>query len=337
MPCTPPSGSARPPSSGRPRWWGRVLAGLIAVQAGLTSLPAAIVYWDTNGTTNGTGTTPTGTWSTGTARWGNIGGTSTPVNWVSGNDAVFSAGTNGINAYLVTVTGTVNVSSVTIEEGTPTFTGSAITFNDATPDFTVGTGLTTTVNSDIAGTNGLTKAGTGTLILGTSDKTYTGTTTISAGTLQTNFNQTFGTVSLGGGTLALNSATTTITTLNLTANSTIDFSSTVNATLNLTTLNLNGFTLGITNWTAAADHFFATNWTGATLDVMGSAPMNLVTVSGFTSSQTGWDSFDHQIRPNVPEPGTYGAILLGALGGLFGWRQLMRRPATYRAQVAAGL
>lgn len=309
----------------------RRLAVLLAGGLLATSVSGAILYWDTNGNTTGAGATPNGTWSTsgGTnKKWSTNANGGSTVTWTSGADAVFSAGTDAVNAYTVTLSGTQNVSSINVQEGSPTFSGgTAINFNDASPDFTVASGSTATVSTGLTGSNGLNKLGAGTLVFDTSDKAYTGTTTISAGTLQTDFDQTFTTVSLGGGTLALNSATTTITTLNLTANSTIDFSSAVNATLNLTTLNLNGFTLSITNWTAAADHFYATNWTGATQDVMGVSPMDLVTISGFSSNQTGWDSFDNQIRPNVPEARTYGAILLGALTGLFAWRRLMCRPA----------
>ena len=74
-------------------------------------------------------------------------------------------------------------------------------------------------------------------------------------------------------------------------------------------------------WTNASDFFYATNWTGATHDTMGSAPMNLITFSGFTASQTGWDGWDNQIRPNVPEPATYGALLIGAMTAFFAWRR----------------
>lgn len=296
-------------------------------------LAGQTLYWDANtAATTGAGATPTGTWraSGGNAtsnRWNTsstgLGGTISK--WGTATDAVFSAGTDAINAYTVTVSGTINVSSITIEEGTPTFTASAITFNDASPDFTVGTGLTTTVNSGIDGTNGLNKLGAGTLIFGTSDKAYTGATTISAGILQLNFNQSFDTVNLAGGELLLNSASTTITTLNLTANSIIDFATA--ATLTVTTLNLNGFTLTVQNWASASDFFFATNWTGAVQDVEGVAPMNQVVFSGVpVSNNTIWQSFDDQIA-SVPEPSTYGALLLGALTGFFAWRRLVRRPA----------
>ncbi len=293
-------------------------------------LTAQTLYWDINAKTAGAGgTSPSGTWDTSNSNkvWSSSSaGTVVPVAWTDGRDAVFSAGTDATGSYTITVSGTRNVSSILIEEGTPTFSGGTINFNDASPDFTVGSGLTATVASDIAGTSGLNKLGAGTLILGTSDKTYTGTTTISAGTLDLAFNQSFGAVTLAGGTLRLNSASTTISTLSITANSTIDFAGT--STLNLTNFSISGgVTLNIINWNAAADFFYTSNWTGAVYDTMGSAPMNQITFSGFSASVTGWDGWDNQVRPHVPEPSTYGALLFGTLAGLFAWRRRHRMRA----------
>jgi hypothetical protein len=44
--------------------------------------------------------------------------------------------------------------------------------------------------------------------------------------------------------------------------------------------------------------------------------MNLVTFNGFTAANTQWQGYDHQVTP-VPEPGAYGALLLGSLTLLF--------------------
>ncbi len=312
---------------------GKWRAALCVIAISLLPITSAgqTLYWDANtAATAGAGATPTGVWrasgGTGSSnRWNTsatgLGGT---ISKWTGTDAVFSAGTDATNAYTVTVTGAINVSSINIEEGSPTFTSSTITFNDASPDFTVAAGATATVNSGIAGTNGLNKLGAGTLIFGTSDKAYTGTTTISAGILQLNFNQSFDTVNLAGGELLLNSASTTITNLNVTANSTIDFATA--ATLTVTNLNLNGFTLTVQNWANASDFFFATNWTGAVTDTPNAAPMNQVAFDGFAASDTKWMPYGaHEVTP-VPEPSTYGALLLGALGGFFVWRRLVRRP-----------
>ncbi len=280
----------------------------------------AILYWDTNGTTAGAGTA-NGTWSTGGGaannRWNTIvggGSGGTIGKWTSGADAVFSAGTDDTGSYTVTLAAIQNVSSITVEEGSPTLSTLAVNFNDASPDVLVATGSTLTFG--VAPTSS-----TNNLNLGSA--TATGTTVFSANTSLT------GTVNLAGGTLRLAGTSYTFGTLNVTGNSTIDFAGAT--TLNLTTLSISaGVTLTIQNWTRASDFFFATNWSGVTKDVPdngGSTPVSQVVFTGFTANQTGWDSFDSQIRPNVPEARAYGAILLGGLAGFFAWRRLIRRPA----------
>lgn len=193
-----------------------------------------------------------------------------------------------------------------MQEGSPTLSGGVINFSDATPDILVASGST------LAFGNALTSA-TGNLNIGSAS--FTGTTTFSADTSLS------GTVTLAGGTLALGGSNYTFGTLNITGNSTIDFAGAATS-LNLTNFSISaGVTLTILNWVAAADHFYAANWSGATYDTMGSAPMNQVTFNGFTASQTGWDSFNNEIRPNVPEPSSYGALLIGAVTAFFAWRR----------------
>jgi autotransporter-associated beta strand protein len=320
----------------------RLSAVLLAAGGALLLAPCVIAqttfYWDRNGATAGAGTGAilNGTWNTTTANWStSSAGNTATTTFTSGGNAVFSAGTSATGqTYTITVSGTQNTSSITVEEGTVTFSGgTAINFNDSTPDFTVNSGLTTTVNTNITGSNGLNKLGAGTLVFATNDKSYTGTTTISAGTLQLNFNQSFSTVALAGGTLRLSSATTTITTLNVTANSTIDFGGAA-ATLNLTTLNISaGVTLSIINWVNASDFFMTQNWTRAGYDTTGASPMNQVVFSGYTASDTRWLSYEdstgsgyHQITP-VPEPRTFGAALVAAGLCLGWWRRRIRHRA----------
>ncbi len=181
---------------------------------------AQTLYWDVNGNgTAGTGASPTGTWSTGTGSWNtNANGTGgSIVNWTNGRDAVFSAGTNGTGTYTVTVSGTVGVSSINIQEGSPSFTGGTINFSDATPDFTVGAGLTATVNSTISGTNGLIKAGDGLLIFNAANS-YTGQTKVNDGILRaTNAGAlgTSGTTVASGGELQLSGGITVAESLTL--------------------------------------------------------------------------------------------------------------------------
>lgn len=173
---------------------------------------------------------------------------------------------------------------------------------------------------DSGGARALSKSGAGELILSGAN-TYSGGTTITAGTLTVQSAAALGTgstVTLAGGRLRLNTATTAITTLNLTANSIIDFATA--ATLTVTTLNLNGFTLTVENWANMTDFFYATNWTGAVENTTGAAPMNLVTFNGFSAGNTKWQGYDDQVTP-VPEPATYGAWLLGGLVAFFLWRR----------------
>jgi len=286
---------------------------LFCLLAGATS--AQTLYWDISGKAAGAGgATPSSTWSTSAANknWSsNSGGTVATVTWTSGRDAVFSAGTDATGAYTVTVSGTQNVSSITVEEGNPTLGTGVINFSDPTPDILVTSGSTLTFG------NALTSS-TGNLRLGSAS--FTGTTVFASDL------SLAGTVTLAGGTLQLSGTSYTFGTLNITGNSTIDFAGVT--TLNLTNFSISaGVTLNILNWTAASDYFYTTNWTGATPDLrdnLGATPMSQVVFSGFSANQTGWDSFDKQIRPGVPEPSTYGALLVGALTAFFAWRRRAR-------------
>ncbi|HWA28786.1 MAG TPA: autotransporter-associated beta strand repeat-containing protein [Lacunisphaera sp.] len=197
----------------------------LAIGGGLVAtLTAQTVYWDRNGNTAGAGgSTPSGTWindnSAANRNWStNVNGTAATARWNDGRDAVFSAGADATGSFTVTVSGAVGVSSINVQEGTINFTGGTINFTDASPDFTVNTGLTTTVNSVIGGSNGLAKAGAGTLSLAGSN-TFTGATSVSAGILQlqngaalgTAGNSSNTTVSSGAALQLTNNITTTNT------------------------------------------------------------------------------------------------------------------------------
>jgi autotransporter-associated beta strand protein len=181
-----------------------------------------------------------------------------------------------------------------------------------------------TISSAITGGFSVTKSGAGELILSGAN-TYSGGVVLNAGTLTVSSASALGTgsLTLAGGTLRLNTASVSLGTLSVTGNSTIDFAG--NNTLNLTNFSLNaGVTLTILNWANGSDFLYATNWTGATQDTTGAAPMNQVSFSGFSASDTQWQGLDDQITP-VPEPSAYGAVLVGGLGLAF-W--LRRRRST---------
>lgn len=182
-----------------------------------------------------------------------------------------------------------------------------------------------TISAAITGSgDSLTKTGAGELIL-SGTNTYNGGTTVSAGTLTLASASALGsgsTLTLSGGTLKLSTATTTVTNLTVTATSTIDFGG-ANATLNITNLSISaapGVTLNIINWVNATDALITTGWAGASYDTIGAAPMNKVVFTGFTGANTAWESIDNHIRP-IPEPSSYGAVLLITMTGLMAWRR----------------
>jgi len=128
------------------------------------ALAQATRYWDINGSTAGAGGsgTPSGTWSTSVANWNpNSDGTGVVANWSSNNNAQFSAGVDAINPYTVTVSGTISVNTIRLDEGaTVTFTGGTLNFTGAagTNSFLTGiqTGVPTSavINSVVTGANG---------------------------------------------------------------------------------------------------------------------------------------------------------------------------------------
>ncbi len=270
---------------------------------------AQTLYWDTNGNTAGAGTSPSGTWVNSNAaasrNWtSNSGGTTATARWNDNNTAIFSAGSDATGSYTVTVSGTVNVNGITVEEGSPTFTGGTVNFSDSTPDLVVNGTLNWGSTALTSSTGALNISGGGVLNF-TQDRTFAGT------------------VNISGGTLRLTTANLSFTTLNITGDTTIDFAGSASS-LSLVNFSISaGVTLTITNWADAVDVFTATAWTGASYDTVGSAPMNQVVFSG-SSLGTGWQEIDNQIRP-IPEPSTYGAMLLGGLAAFFFWRRHRRR------------
>ncbi|MBI2518729.1 MAG: autotransporter-associated beta strand repeat-containing protein [Opitutae bacterium] len=151
-----------------------------------------------------------------------------------------------------------------------------------------------------------------------------GTLTLNAGsalTLNTSISNSSLDVVLAGGTLNLSDPSFSFGKLTVTANSVIDFGNAQNVSLNLANLQLGaGVTLTVTNWQDSLDYFYAQGWVGGVLDSRGNSPSNQIVFTGFTGSDTVWQGYDHQVTP-VPEPSTYGALLLAATGGFVAWRR----------------
>ena len=120
------------------------------------------------------------TWDTGGGGWSSTSGSGYSSNWgAGGSTAVFEGtGTTVTAASIPGVNGiTFNADGYTLQSGTLTMTSGTITT----------TGVSATISSIIAGSAGLTKAGTGTLNL-TGNNIYTGATTVSAGVLNVSGN-----------------------------------------------------------------------------------------------------------------------------------------------------
>ena len=166
-----------------------IIAAAFGAALGVSShASAATYYWDTNNETAGGGTAgaANGTWATGVATWSNNipDGTGTPVNWATGNDAVFSAGTD-VTSATATLTGNLTVISMTVEEGNVTINPTAtqnITLSGG--GITVAGGSTLTTNTILASGGGaINKQGTGVWQIGNSVNPVQ-THVINAGTIR---------------------------------------------------------------------------------------------------------------------------------------------------------
>jgi hypothetical protein len=81
------------------------------------------LYWDTNGAATGTNVSSSGNWADASWSLDPNGEDAATHAWAAGYDAIFSAGTNGTGTQTIAVTGTQNVRSMAIEEGSVVFTG----------------------------------------------------------------------------------------------------------------------------------------------------------------------------------------------------------------------
>ncbi len=136
-------------------------------------------YWDANGTAVGSG--GTGTWNLANLNWSPNGdGVSGPFvePWNNGDlDNAIFGGTAGT----VTVGTPVTVGNITFSSVGYALSGGTITLGAANSTITTATG-TATIDSVLAGTNGLIKAGNGALVLNGANS-FTGNININAGSL----------------------------------------------------------------------------------------------------------------------------------------------------------
>jgi autotransporter-associated beta strand protein len=142
-----------------------------------TAVAGTEYFWTANGSTLG----GSGTWNTGDTNWSSSTSSVTGVAWDSGKKGVFS-GTGG----------SVTVDSVTANAGLQFTTngyvlsGGTITLGGADAaanNITTASGVSAEIGSTLAGTTGLSKSGSGTLVL-SGTNTFSGDLNLASGTLQ---------------------------------------------------------------------------------------------------------------------------------------------------------
>jgi autotransporter-associated beta strand protein len=270
-----------------------------------TPLHAVDLYWDSNGTTAGAGATPNGTWGVNsfwnTTAAGTAGTFSTGM--TQADQGFFSAGTDAINPYTVTVSGTQATGNLQFQEGTPTLTGGTIALGAAktltaaaTLNGTATIASALTVNTTAATTLRLTAndgpAATDLLITGPISAT-------SANTYQLRFEgagntRIEGAISGHGGTLGSSGWTGTVT---ISGNQDLG-SSQVNLTIAGNKLVMGDTTSDVQSWTGtttvsassslltirstASSGIVNLRGAGGTLDVVGD-----FTAAGFTFGSNG--------------------------------------------------
>ena len=173
-----------------------------------STLPAHAIFWDGNAATAGSGNVG-GSWNTGTNWTTDATGSIATIAWTDGQQARFSAGTDGVGALNITAVGAVAPNGLIIEEGQITLSG--LTVNNAgsiqiqrgtgpTSLTLSGAGSTTTTGVQIG--NPLNIGGqTGTATLNVAD---THLLTINGGFLLGEQNGHAGNVSQTGGTINAN-------------------------------------------------------------------------------------------------------------------------------------
>ena len=254
---------------------------------------------------NSSGVTISGSGDVNAASTLNLGGGNLTL---SGSGATTLSGTQ-INVGTIAVTGTgtqefetqINANALTISGSGTTTLGGTGNNNINTTNITGGT-LILDKDSGTALTGTVTVGDGGTLDFGGDNQTTAWT------------NLTLG----EGSTLLLGNTDQTLANLTITGDTIIDFAG-GGSSLSVGNLTLaEDATLTIINWSNAVDYFTAN------VDP-GSPVLGDIVIDGNPGAS--WDPYDGTITPAapVPEPSTYGAILVGASAAWLWWRR-RRRP-----------
>jgi fibronectin-binding autotransporter adhesin len=220
------------------------------------------------------------------------------VNTYSGGTTI-NGGTLIINnaASLGATSGGLTLNAGTLQMATSFASARNITLGDAASTFQIDPALTNTVTGIISGTGSLNKTGTGTMVL-SGVNTYTGATTVSAGTLQTSTNERIANTSdlnISGGSFDLQTFSETVRNVTLLSGSIIGTgtgtltastytvqSGTASAILAGTGSTMAKTTAGTVTLTGANTFTGATTVSGGTLTLASASGSALGSTSGIT-------------------------------------------------------
>ncbi|WP_025039889.1 autotransporter domain-containing protein [Nitrosospira briensis] len=155
----------------------------IRLAATLLAMPALVqtaygeqdLTWDANDAAAGTG--GSGTWDTSSSNW--LNGTGSQPWQNSAFDNAIFGGTSGT----VTLSTPIDVHNITYNASDYVINGSILTLGGDGPSIIVNSQMAT-INSNLGGSSGLRKGGTGTLVLTADNPGFSGVTTVTAGTLR---------------------------------------------------------------------------------------------------------------------------------------------------------
>lgn len=213
----------------------------------------------------------------------------------------------------------------------------------------VGNAAANTFDGTLTGTGLFDKIGSGTFTFSSEANTsafdFKGIVQLTSGTMEFLGGTDLDAMFIGelktfaGTTLFLDESFLNVGTLNITGDTILDFGSGGASILNANNIYIaSGAVLTIRNWSSEVDFLFANvafrqvggGGTLAGFNTTGSVPQNQVHFEGEAGaedgSQTVWVNYDYQgytnweIRP-IPEPSTYGAMLLGGCFALLAWRR----------------
>lgn len=274
------------------------IAAVLAVLLLVSHAQGQSLYWDTNGDTAGAGGgAPAGIWDLSALSWNNAAGDGAAAVWANTGleTALFSAGSDAIGAYGVTLGGgtalklsalTLNMGSLTLSPQTGT---DGLDFGTGPAGLNVTGGASLAIASFIQGSAGLTKSGTGSVLLsGTS--LPTGTYAVQAGELQV-----AGGVTVNAGALTLGGSAGAGATLTLGTTAVFNLGGTLTysnagtplaAVIQGGTLNLNG-SRAFTIQNVAADP----DLTIASVIADGSASSDLIKGGGGSLLLTGANTY----------------------------------------------